>query len=198
MTPVPRPIVYRADVSDDAELRLIGDPAGKRAIELGIGEGMLALALAERGAKAMAIDPDEERVAAARQEADRSNVRVQFHHGELADLGFATSASIDIAISAGTLGRTDDVPRLLRQVHRVLKTDGALIVGLEHPVAGMLDGATVRRHYGSAPHRSLADVFMALHRANFRVDNVQELFPKDDTTAMSPVVLLLRARKMGA
>jgi len=197
MSAVPRPIVYRSDVSDDAELRLIGDPAGKRAIELGIADGRVALALAERGAKAIAIDPDADRVAAARNEAEQAGVRVEFHHGDIADLGFATSASVDLAVSAGTLALAEDVPRLLRQVHRVLKPDGALVVAAAHPVAGMLDDGAVRRHYGSAPNRSIADLFMALQRSNFRVDNVHELFPKDDPTHMTPVVLILRARKQG-
>ena len=39
---------------------------------------------------------------------------------------------------------------------------------------------------------------MSLHRTNFRVDNVQELFPVGQLNAMVPAVLLMRARKLGA
>jgi SAM-dependent methyltransferase len=194
-----RPITYGADVSDDAELRLCGDLVGKRALELGISSGLNAVALAERGAKAIAVDPDAARIAHERQEADAAGVRVEFHHGDVADLGFATSASVDLVVAAGTLADVDDLPRVLRQVHRVLKPEHPLVLGVPHPVAAMLDGAevVVRREYGAPPTRSIAALFMALHRANFRVDNVHELFPSTPAHPLVPTVLVMRARKLG-
>jgi ubiquinone/menaquinone biosynthesis C-methylase UbiE len=196
---VPRPISYGSHVSDDNDLRLCGDPAGKRALELGISDGLNAVALAERGAKAIAVDPDPERIARERTEAERAGVRIEFHHGDVADLGFATSGSIDLVIAAGTLVDVDDLPRALRQVHRVLKPECALLVAVPHPVATMLAGGelTSRRPYGTPPGRSVSDLFMALHRTNFRVDNIQELFSIDEPSPTVPSVLLLRARKLG-
>jgi SAM-dependent methyltransferase len=196
---VPRAITYGPDVSDDTELRLCGDPSGKRALELGISDGLNAVALALRGAKAIAIDPDPERIARERTEAERAGVRIEFHHGDVADLGFATSASVDLAVAAGTLVDVDDLPRALRQVHRVLKPECPLIVAVPHPVATLLagDGPSPRRPYGTPPGRSVSDLFMALHRANFRVDNIQELFTTDEPRPVIPSILLLRARKLG-
>ena len=106
---VPRPISYGPNVSDDSDLRLCGDPAGKRTLELGISDALNAVALAEQGSKAIAIDTDTERIARQRHAAEQAGVRVEFHHGDLADLGFATSASIDLAIAVGTLVDVDDL-----------------------------------------------------------------------------------------
>lgn len=196
---VPRPISYGPDVHDDSDLRLCGDQAGKRALELGISDAFNAVALAEHGAKAIAIDPDPARIAAERRAAEQADVRVEFHNSDVADLGFATSASIDLVVAAGTLVEVDDLPRVLRQVHRVLKPECPIVIANPHPVTTMLDGAEVviRRRYGTPPGRSISDLFMALHRTNFRIDNIQELFPIDQLTPMVPSLLVIRARKLG-
>lgn len=205
MHPTPRQdvtvlhISYGPHVSDDAELRLCGDPTGKRTLELGISGTGNAVVLAEGGAKVIAVDPDPQRIARARRQAEEAGVRVEFHQADLADLGFATSASIDLVVATGTLVDIDDLARVLRQVHRVLKPECPILIAGPHPVATMLGGAEVvlRHRYGTTPGRSVSDLFMALHRTNFRVDNIQELFPDDQLTPMVPAVLLVRARKLG-
>jgi SAM-dependent methyltransferase len=169
-------------------------------LELGIADDVNCVALAAAGAKAIAIDPDATAVARGRRAAEAAEVRVEFHHGELADLGFATSGSIDLVVAAGSLHRVDDLSRVLRQVHRVLRPDAPFVVALPHPVAGMFDVATgtVAHTYGAAPDRSISELFTALTRANFRVDVMHELFPVSRPNGRVPVLLVLRARKVGA
>jgi SAM-dependent methyltransferase len=191
--PVPRPLLYCAGIADD-ELRLLGDVAGKRVVELGVSDELLAIALAERGARAIAIDPDPRRISVARDAAERAGVRVEFHEADIADLGFATSGSVDLAVCSGTLAATDDVPRLLRQVHRVLRAESPLVLAVRHPAAGLVT-ADGRGRYATPPSRTLAELYMALHRANFRVDAVAE--PLLDERDRSPALLVLRARKIG-
>ena len=54
-------VTYGAGVPGDDELNLLGDVAGgRRVIELGIAGN--AIALAEAGAKAIALDPDPDRI----------------------------------------------------------------------------------------------------------------------------------------
>ncbi|MEZ5215198.1 MAG: methyltransferase domain-containing protein [Ilumatobacteraceae bacterium] len=188
---------YGPNVPHDGELRLCGDVAGKRAIELGVAPEVNCVALASAGAKAIAVDPDPARIAEARARAEAAEVRVECHTGELADLGFATSASIDLVIAAGTLHLIDDLSRVLRQVHRVLRPEAPFVVTLPHPFTAGLEGATVTTRYGTFPNRSVSDLFTAFSRANFRVDVVQELFAANAPDALVPELLLLRARKLG-
>lgn len=193
--PVTRILSYGPELPDESELRLCGDPAGKRALELGVSDALNALALAEAGAKAMAIDPDPNRLASLRRAADDAGLRVECHEGDLADLGWATSASIDLVVAAGTLGGVDDLARVLRQVHRVLRPEAPLVLTAVHP-ARVLD-----LHDDDTPYatsiRSIADWYMALYRANFRVDNLQEVFASQAPASRLPTAVILRARKLG-
>lgn len=187
-----RSLSYGPGLPDESQMRLCGDAAGRRALELGVSDALNALALAESGAKAMAIDPNPNRIASLRRFADEAGLRVECHHGDLADLGWATSASVDLVVAAGTLGHVDDLARVLRQVHRVLKPEAPLVISAVHPVAALRAGTP----YGSAI-RSIADWYMALYRANFRVDNMQELTTAADAASGIPSALVLRARKLG-
>lgn len=196
---VARTISFGPLVHDDSELRLCGDPAGRRALELGISDAMNALALSEQGAKAMAIDPDPERITTARRAAEAAGLRIEFHQGDLGDLGFATSASIDLVVAAGTLAEVDDLARVLRQVHRVLKPECSFVISTPHPVADFVVRAATdsAARYGTGTARTISEWYMALYRANFRVDNIQELFPVGRPSESVPSTLMLRARKLG-
>lgn len=190
-------------VADDGEFRLCGTLTGKRTIELGIGPVPAgtqpnAVVLAQGGAKSIAVDPSADRIAELRRMAEQAEVRVECHQGELADLGFATSGSVDLVVATQTLDDVDDLPRLLRQVHRVLKPDASFVLSLTHPVAAMFDpGAdTPQRRYGTTV-RSLGELFMSFERSNFRIDVLHELAALGGRDALVPSVLLLRARKLG-
>ncbi|HQZ34527.1 MAG TPA: methyltransferase domain-containing protein [Ilumatobacteraceae bacterium] len=196
-------IWYGANVADESELRLCGELTGKRVIELGVtGSGGAvtpnSVTAALAGAKAMALDPNPQAITAVRAAAERAEITVQCHQGELADLGFATSASVDLVIAAHTLAGVDDLPRLLRQVHRVLKPGAPFVVAMRHPVAAMFDGQdqTATAAYG-ANSITFTELYMAFERSNFRLDVVHELNDQRVREPLCPSVFVLRARKQG-
>jgi SAM-dependent methyltransferase len=187
-------ISYGSGVPDERDLRLCGEVSGKRVIELGGTAN--AIAFAERGARALAAaTPDQ--VAEGRERAEQAEVRVEFHAGDLADLGFATSGSVDLVFSTA-LAEVDDLARVLRQAHRVLRPDGSLVLSVPHPMTAMLDGGEVvlRRGYGSGA-RTTSDYFMAVMRAGFRVDVMAEPRPVSQPNALVPAALVMRAKKLG-
>ncbi len=192
------PISFGRDIPDDRELRLCGDiSGGKRAIELGISRELNAIAFALAGAKAIAIDPDESAVDRLRAAATSAEVTVECHVGDPADLGFATSGSIELVVANHTLVDVDDLSRQLRQVHRVLKSSHPFVISVPHPFAGVYS----TDEYGSKVHpygtvgRTIGDWHMHLNRANFRVDHILELGVSDISPV--PTTLVLRARKEG-
>ncbi len=187
-------ITYGPGVPTEAELRLCGDVSSKRVIELGGGAN--AVALARLGARVIVVEPSTQLVAEGRRDAEAAEVRIEFHAGDLADLGFATSASVDLVLSTGALGAVDDISRVFRQVHRVLEQGHPFVLTAPHPLAAMLEGGEVvlRRPYGTPPARTVSAYFTALQRANFAVDVLLEPLAAG---AMVPGVLLLRARKLG-
>ena len=113
-------ISYGTGVPDEGDLRLCGDVSGKRVIELGGTAN--AIAFAERGARAMAAAEPIEQVEEGREQTEQAGVRVEFHAGDMADLGFATSGSVDLVFSTALAG-VDDLARVLRQAHRVLRPE---------------------------------------------------------------------------
>jgi SAM-dependent methyltransferase len=196
-------IWFGPHVADDSDLRLCGELAGKRAIELGISHppfapGPNAIEMAMAGAKAIAVDPSAERIAAARSAAELAEVSIQCHHGDLADLGFATSASVDLVVASHSLAGVDDLPRLLRQVHRVLKPGAPFVAAMAHPIAAMFDtgDAVAKRRYG-AGSITISDLYMSFERSNFHLDTIHELNDRRHRDALAPSVLVVRARKLG-
>jgi SAM-dependent methyltransferase len=217
-------VAYGAELPSESELRLLGPVEGRRIVDLGCGTGRNAVALAQLGAKVIAVDPSAERLGAARERADQAEVRVELHQSELADLAFLRSDSVDAAISVMALATADDLARVFRQVHRVLKRDAPLVCSVPHPAFAMLDPTApdplrIARTYDDptpirweldgrdvVDHpRTFSQLFTTFARAGFRIDHVIEPVvsgPAHDpsfTEAMRavPATLLLRARKQG-
>lgn len=184
-------ITYGSAVPGDVELRLCGDTSdGHRAVELGVSEWFNAVEFAREGAKTIVVDPSPERIEQVRDRAEQNEVVVQCITGELADLGDITSATCDVVVATQTLADVDDLGRLLRQVHRILKPSMSFVISIPHPFAAVSDG----HPYGTVG-RTVGDWFTALGRANFRVDQLRELGA--DPTHSAPTTLVLRARKEG-
>lgn len=213
------------DLPTERDLRLLGNLSGKRVLELGCGTGHNAIALVRQGAKPIAIETSEQLAACARRLADREQVRIEIHTGDLADLAFLRAESVDVALSAGALGEVDDLDRVLRQVHRVLKHNAMFVAALPHPFAlcvareGGADGPlplgriSLQRSYldeGRVPVerlgetfsvalRSLASTFAAFSRAGFVVDQLLELAPAHsaDPGPRLPTTVVWRVRRQG-
>lgn len=187
-------ITFGRGIAGEHELRLCGDlSGGTRALELGVSSETNALAFAIAGAKSIAVDPDPTRIEQLRALAAEHDVRIECHEAELADLGFATSGSVELVVANHTLGQVDDLGRLLRQVHRVLKPSHPFVIVVDHPFAEVLDRPEAS--YGSTS-RTIGDWFTALGRANYRVDALHELGVGEHHRA--PTTLVLRARKEGS
>ena len=186
-------VSYGAGIPGEDRLRLIGDVSGHRVIELGIaGNGV---ALARLGAKAIALDPDPDRIADLRAAATTAGVAVECHRGELADLGFAPSGTIDVVIASHTLDHEDDLGRTLRQVHRVLKPGAPFVIAMGHPFADLTGPAAAGRRYGD-DRRTIGDLLTALARTNFRIEAFHELGMDEATPA--PTTLVVKTRKEGS
>ena len=184
-------VSYGRGVPDEGRLRLLGDISGKRVIELGIRGN--ALHLAAQGAKSIALDPDPDRIADLRAAAARSELTVECHHGDLADLGFAPSGTIEAVVASHSLDDEPDLARVLRQVHRVLRGSGVFVIAVAHPFAAVAAGSVAR--YGDG-HRTIGDLLGALERTNFRIEAFHELGLDDDHTV--PTTLVVKTRKEGS
>jgi SAM-dependent methyltransferase len=192
-------ISYGPDVPTEADLRLCGDVTGRRVIELGAATPANAVAFAVLGAKSILVDPNADAISTARRAAEAAEVRIEAHQNDFADLGFVTSASVDLVFSSGALTGVDDLPRVFRQVHRVLKPNAPIVFAVPHPIAAMLEGGqlVIRKSYWTTGSRTVGSLFTALSRTNFLVDTILEPAPAGTKDSMVPGALVMRARKLG-
>ncbi len=219
-------VQFGPDLDHEQLNRLIGSVEGRRVLDLGCGTGAAAIALARRGARVIAVESSTARLAQARAAAERAEVRIEFHHSDLADLAFLRADAVDLVVSVYALAGVQDLSRVVRQVHRVLTPESPLLLSLPHPFATMLEDddteqqpPTLTRTAWSAapvawragadegvvhPH-SFSELFTTLTRASFRVDTVLEppaepggsSLHRSSLSEWVPETLVVRARKLG-
>jgi SAM-dependent methyltransferase len=218
-------VQFGADLPTEADLRICGDVKSRRVLDIGCGAGENAVTMAGQGAHVIAIDVSSAQLALGRRLAEASEVRVEWHQGDAADLAFLRADSIDLALATGVVHEVEDLDRLFRQVHRVLRAGAAFVFSHEHPMhlavgredndpGGLpLGRLEVRRSYFDPSPivttrddeslqvwpRTIADVFSALHRAGYRVDVLlePEALRSSDPGPATPTAVLWRARKEG-
>jgi SAM-dependent methyltransferase len=196
-----------------AILRLAGEIAGRRVLELGCAGGALTAQLVERGADVLALDREPRLVALARERLG-GQARV-----EVADIEQpldVPSASIDVVVASLVLHFLEDWAPLLGELHRCLVPGGALVFSVHHPITGWLLSDQENYHrtelisedwdWGGQRvtarmyRRPLSAIFGQLRAAGFTVDVVDE--PRPDAPVdpalhrildTKPVFLFIRA-----
>jgi SAM-dependent methyltransferase len=218
-------VVYGPDIVDDSDLRLLGDVSGKRVLQLGSHEGHTAITLHRRGARVIAVEPSPERMTASKWAFDQAKARIELLETDFAELAAVRADSIDLAVSVYSLAGVEDLARVFRQVHRVLRQEASFVFSLPHPAFSMIDPASdeplrIRRaywdrtprawtsgdHSGADHTHTITELFTQLGRTNFRVDTLLEPEPAPHAARTAlwheamrwvPSTLVIRAKKQG-
>jgi SAM-dependent methyltransferase len=120
------------DTLTETLLRGCGDLEGKRVLEVGAGNGITALALAERGARVVGIDVAEPGVEMIREKVLGSSRgaalgdRISFRTMDARHLDFA-DGSFDLVTCSKVLWCLPELDVCLREFHRVLCGGGRLV-----------------------------------------------------------------------
>jgi cyclopropane fatty-acyl-phospholipid synthase-like methyltransferase len=218
-------VSYGSDIPTEADFKLLGNLSAKRVLDLGCGGGQSTIAFARQGAIATGIDFSTEQITFARQLAESQAVKAEFRIGDLADLAFLRGDSVDAVFSADAFGYVEDLGRVFRQVHRVLKVGAPLVFSLTHPARQMIDEDAeqpllVRRAYFDRnevthvrdgvelteyPH-SFADLAMGLIKSSYRIEAILEPEPLTagprslswrEAYRYVPRTIIFKARKSG-
>jgi SAM-dependent methyltransferase len=121
-------------------LELLGDVAGRHVLDAACGPGLYAAELVRRGARVTGFDHSPRMVALARERVPGGDFRVQ----DLADpVSWLPDASVDLALCALAIEHVDERVAALRELRRVLRPGGALVLSRMHPFGDWL------RHGGS-------------------------------------------------
>lgn len=176
---------------------------GKRILDAGCGSGWYAEALAARGATVEGVDASASMIDRARDRLATMppdlRDRVSFNVAPLGErLPFENGQFAGI-VSALVLHYLPDWRPALREMHRVLETDGWLLLSTHHPSADALLFDT--SDYFATEHvtdhwdwigdvqfyrRSLTEIFASLRESGFAIDAVVEPHPTQEFLAADP------------
>jgi ubiquinone biosynthesis O-methyltransferase len=109
-------------------LELVSDVEGRRVLDVGCGDGELALELERRGATVVGIDASAEMIDAARARAQRENAHVSFQVAMAEHLPFPDE-QFDVVTAITILCFVDDAAPVFREIARVLRPGGRLVIG---------------------------------------------------------------------
>jgi ubiquinone biosynthesis O-methyltransferase len=110
---------------------LIGEVAGRQILDVGCGEGALAISLQQRGGIVTGVDPSWEMVAAARKHAQTGNAPIGLVVARGEQLPFA-SDRFDLVLAKTVLCFVDEAQAMLDEMARVLRPGGRLVIGELH------------------------------------------------------------------
>lgn len=177
---------------------------GLRVVDLGCGEGGLAVRLASAGAEVIAVDASEQMLAAAAR-----HPRVRYVRADLADFDLP-SESVDLVVSSLALHYVEDFGGLVARVAQWLTPGGSFVFSVEHPVVtAPLTAAdcVVDDYADEGPrqrtwfvdgvikyHRTVGTVLRVLREQGFRLDVVDEPVPTRSQAERSPQLAVHRRR----
>jgi len=186
--------VYRSELA--AVKSMI--PAEAKGIEIGMGSGRFAIPVGIR----YGIEPSHKMIQLA---VRRGAIAVE----AIAESLPIGDQSFDFVLMVTTICFLDDIEKALREIHRILKTDGCLLIGFVDRESQI--GKTYELHkaenvfYRDAIFYSVADVIGHLRSTGFRDFEFRQTLDKelDRITEISPVTegygkgsfVVIRARK---
>ncbi|HEY0637014.1 MAG TPA: methyltransferase domain-containing protein [Pseudonocardiaceae bacterium] len=194
-----------------AVLALAGDVAGLDVLDAGCAAGYLSGELADRGARVTGLDASAVMLDLARE---RLGPEVRLVLADLAEPLDLPSSAFDLVTASLVLHYLEDWGPPLRELHRVLRPGGALVMSVHHPGEDWRwfdrpDYFVTERLTDSWPidggrrmtvrfwRRPLSACFDALRDAGFTVDRLVEPRPLPEGEALDPgfyPLLLTRPR----
>jgi SAM-dependent methyltransferase len=176
-------------------LALLGDVAGKRVLDAGCGPGGYAAELVRRGAEVVGFDQSPRMVELSRGRVPGGEFRV---HDFADPIDWLSEHAVDLALCTLAIEHVDDRVAALRELRRVLRPAGALVISLQHPISNWLhnggsyfDTRVVRETWGAgwsvrywiAPLQTRCAEF---YQAGFLIEQLVEPRPADDAAPIDP------------
>lgn len=137
-----RPIVQKPLI-----LEILQQQRAERALDAGCGRGLYTPHLGLIAKNVDAIDINASHVAAQIRRQNRSNITA--HNGSVTQLPFADE-TFDFVLFSEVMEHIEDDRGALKQIVRVMKTGGKLLISVPHPPAPIDDKEHVREGYDRA------------------------------------------------
>jgi SAM-dependent methyltransferase len=123
---------YNAHYDRPACLSLLGDVTGRTVLDVACGPGFYAEQLVADGARVIGLDQSPRMVELSTRRVPSGEFRVH----DLADpLDWLPERSVDLIVFALAIEYVDDRVAALRELRRVLRPGGALVLSRQHPAS---------------------------------------------------------------
>ncbi|PXY24619.1 class I SAM-dependent methyltransferase [Prauserella muralis] len=186
---------HNAHYDRPACLSLLGEMAGRSVLDVACGPGLYAAELVARGARVIGLDHSPRMIELCRERAPAG----EFHVHDLGDrLDWLPDGAVDRVLFALALEYVDDRVAALRELRRVLRPDGALVLSRSHPTGDWLrQGGSYfdvrvieevwsrgwRVRYWLAPLERTCE---ELHEAGFLLERLLEPRPAPEAARLDP------------
>jgi ubiquinone/menaquinone biosynthesis C-methylase UbiE len=170
-------------------------------LDLGTGTGRYAIRFAAKGANVVALDQSETMLSVAQQAAARTGVRIQFLRHDL-KLGIPLELNgFDLVIAALFLSHMESLDHMAKEVYRVLRPGGHLLITDFHPAviaAGWRTQFTNSDGTYLLPttQRTSNHYLTALSDAGFSIQKVREALVGDAPEGAFPADVITREREI--
>ena len=195
--------VWGPEGHTEAELKVLGEVAGKDVLELGSGACQCARWVRAQGGRAIGLDLSYRQLQHSRRIDEASGLAVPAVQATATQLPFADGSFDIVFCSFGALQFVADIEHCIAEVARVLRTGGRFAFSITHPTRWMFpddpgeDGLIASQSYWDRTpyvevddvtgetayvehHRTLGDWVALLARAGFRItDLVEPQWPED-------------------
>lgn len=202
---------YRTELTDEQVLDAVGECSGLDVLDGGCGEGYMSRFLLARGARVVGIDTSDSLIQAATTHSAAQSPNLTHYVASLEGIP-EESARFDVAVCNHVLSDVADPQSALREIGRVLRPGGRLVVLMLHPcfytahaerdaggnipVTTYFQERTINQPFKVAGLESPAEVHMnfrplefytrAIVSAGFVITNVSEPHPPMETLSTNP------------
>ena len=170
-----------------------------RVLDAATGTGRYAIYLAGQGKQVAAIDDNENMLAVAQRKAHARQLAIEFRQENVSHLSFADS-SFDLVLCALALCHIEDLGGPCRELVRVLRFGGHLIISDLHPEIQALMGPDYKEliqgkeRFFPAHHSHVEDYTQAIQSAGAEVIAAIDI-PMETQRGVAPGALVVWARK---
>ncbi len=122
---------YQTKVIRPNILRFTGKVENLAVLDLACGQGYFSRLFKEAGAQVMGVDISKELISYAIQKSGTRGI--EYHISPAHRLPFIKSNSLDVVVSVLAFQNIENLPDVMKELARVLKDDGRIILVLNHP-----------------------------------------------------------------